>query len=234
MQSLTYARETLEATPPRAVQLLRGIATSLTIRAHLAGVGFRRADLDEGWELLRDACELVDDELAAPSALDVAAAVAELDAWDERGFMLIEATLTHRYPQQARFLMAGLSASEGPAAVAGVAALLDRLDALDRDPLREEHAEDDHAALEALAQRGITAEERTRLRALVERVAEATRGAAQNTRTEEGSQMARLIRLRRWFDEWAQIARAVLRRPEHLVHLGLASRRAPDTSGGAP
>ncbi len=226
MTQLTYARETLEATPPRAVVLLRGIATSLTIRAHLSAVGFRRADLEEGWALLRDACELVDEELAMPSEVDVASAVTELDAWDERGFLIVEATLTHRYPPQARFLMAGLRATEGPAAVAGVASLLDRLDALERDPLREESREDDHAALAALSERGLGPDERARLRGLVTRVAEATRGAVANTRTEAGSQLARLTRLRAWFDEWAQLARAVLRRDEQLVHLGLASRRA--------
>jgi hypothetical protein len=211
MTSLTYARETLEATPPRAVVLLRGIATSLTIRAHLSAVGFRRADLEEGWALLREACELVDDDLALPSEVDVASAVTELDAWDERGFLVVEATLSHRFPLQARFLMAGLRASEGPAAVAGVGALLDRLDALERDPLREESREDDHAALAALSERGLGADERARLRALVLRVAEATRGAR----------------------ELRPLVRAVLRRDEHLVHLGLARPPVPVSSRAA-
>ena len=57
---LAIARESLEATPARATKLLRGIGSSLVIRSILLQVGLTRADLEEGWSLLRDACGLSD------------------------------------------------------------------------------------------------------------------------------------------------------------------------------
>lgn len=228
--SLTYARATLEATPPRALKLIRGISWSPAIRAQLAQVGLTRADLEEGLALIFDSCRL---GLDVPEPVDVdavRAAIVELDAWDERGFLLVRATLSHRFAEQARFVLAGLSPCDGPEAVQGVAVLLDRLDALAHDPRREESCLDDQAALDALAARGLGPDERARLRGLVNLVARATTGRAEGTRTAEGEQLAVLTRLRRWFDEWADLCRAVLTRPSQLARLGLVPSPEEDAT----
>ncbi len=217
---LALSRETLEATPGRALKLLRGIGSSLVIRATLLQVGFTRADLEEGWALLREACHVTASE-DEPDLGASSQALCTLDAWDERGFVLVEATLSHRYPSQKNFLLSGLASAAGPEAAHGVAALLDRLDALESDATREEHREDDLAALELLAKRGLHAAERACLRELV-RVVQLTTGAAANTRTQAGEDLARLSRLRAWFDEWSALARVTLTRAEHLRRLGLA------------
>jgi hypothetical protein len=223
---LAVSRETLEAAPVRAVRLLRGIGGSLVIRSLLLPFGFTKADLAEGWALLHDACGIVDVEDEEPSLTEAADAVRELDAWDERGFMLVRASVTHRFPPQALFLLAGLEAQEGPEAVAGVATLLDRLDALESDPRRQETRDDDHATLDLLAKRGLGPEQRAHLQRLVAIVRRTAGTPDTSTRTEEGNQLARLSRLRGWFDEWAEICRVVLRRPEHLIKVGLAGSRA--------
>lgn len=218
---LTYARATLDATPPRALKLIRGIAWSPAIRAQLATVGLTRADLEEGLNLILESCRM---GLDAPEPIDpdaVRAALSELDAWDERGFLLVRATLAHRFPEQARFVLSGLEPSEGPEALAGVSRLLDRLDALEHDPRREETRLDDHAALEALAARGLHTEERARLRRLVDLVATSTTGRPEASRSAAGDELATLTRLRAWFDEWADLCRAVLTRPSQLQRLGL-------------
>lgn len=223
---LAHARATLEATPVRAVTMLRGIGRSLVIRATLLKLGFTSADRRRRlvaaprllWARRRQRRRGQPDRGRRRHC--------RVDAWDERGFALVQASITHRHPPQASFLMANLAATEGPDAVLGIARLLDRLGALEHDPLREETREDGHAALDVLAKRGLGADERARLRALVAKVEQATGHGAENTRTVEGEEIARLTRLRAWYDEWAELCRAVLRRPEHLERVGLAGRRA--------
>lgn len=219
---LAVARESLEATPVRAIKLLRGIGGSIVIRSILLPLGFTRADLEEGWSLLRDACSLGAGYEEEPNSAEAADAVRVLDAWDEQALVLVGATLTHRYPRQAGFLLAGLAPHEGPEAIVGVAKLLDRLDALENDPHREESRDDDHAALDLLAKRGITKDERGRLRALVRIVQRSAGVVDTDSRTAEGNDLARLVRLRAWYDEWSQICRVAVRRPELLRRLGLA------------
>ena len=90
----------------------------------LLQVGLTRADLEEGWSLLRDACGLSDGYEEEPSTAEAADAIRTIDAWDEQGLMLVRATIAHRFPQQASFLLAGLTPHDGPEAVVGVATLL--------------------------------------------------------------------------------------------------------------
>ncbi|MBL9021956.1 MAG: hypothetical protein JNL21_07130 [Myxococcales bacterium] len=112
---------------------------------------------------------------------------------------------------------------------------LDRLDALESDPRREETRDDDLAALSLLrpvqrpgwgkrrgraAQRGLDGAERDRLRAHIDTVRRALGSNDGSTRTEEGNQLARLTRLRAWYDEWVAVCRVALR-PELLKRVGL-------------
>ena len=227
MTGLALARETLESTPQRVVQFLRAVGASAALRALLSRHGFGRAQVDEAWDLLERACgrhggfpDEVDEE--AQSAL------IELDHWDERGFRLIEATLRHRFPDQANFVLTGLAPSEGVGAVIGVAALLERLEQLESDPAREATRRDDERALLALERRGITRRERDRLAALVQ-IAERARGQEPSNREElvrfGDEDLARLKALRAWYEEWSDLARAVVLREDHLVRLGLAQQR---------
>jgi hypothetical protein len=229
---LTVARASLEAAPMRAAQLLHAIAMSLTLRTLLARHGYGPSDHREGLDLL---CECIGPEdITWPAQLDVAVqdAVVEVDAWDETGFRLVEATLWHRFPEQARFVLSGLAPSEGPSAVAGVKHLLDRLDALESAPDRQSTRKEDRAALDALAKRGITREERARLRRLVDCAGPASERRSPESGPHPTDHETRLLALRTWYEEWASVARAAVKREDHLVRMGLAGWRGPEGRRG--
>lgn len=223
---LSPARRTLEAVPSKAAKLLHAIAMSLSLRTLLARHGYSAEDHREGLELLRECVGPEDIVWPASFEADVQDAIVEIDTWDETGFRLVEATLSHRFPEQARFVLTGLAPSTGAAAVAGVGHLLDRLDALESSLERTRSRKDDHAALAALAKRGITGEERKRLRALVDAAGDANALAQRPAGPHPTDHETRLVALEAWFREWASIARAVVTREDHLVRLGLASPRS--------
>jgi len=227
----TYALETLEATPARAVRFLCAVGTHLSIRTVMLKHGYRKADHDEGWELVQTSC--IDPSLVWPEEdMDETAQDAhiELDAWDERGFAIVTATLSHRFPAQARYLLSGIAPAQGPAAVDGVRELLDRIDALERGVTPA--PDDDKRAVLALGKRGLGKRERAHLRGLVKIADGAELPPMSRAITAKDPRFDRLLALREWYDEWSEIARATITRSDHLVRLGLASaRREPPRSG---
>lgn len=229
----TVTRETLEDTAGRVLKFLRGVGVSVPIRAALGHRGYTEADHEEGWALLHAASGYRPGEPAAAVDGGVRDALRVLDAWDEDGFRIVRATLERRYPAQAKVVLDGIGPSTGPAAVLGVKALLDRLDALDKSK-----KPDDRAAVALLATRGIDAQERARLRALVVRFEAGTE--APSTKVEQAQaaldadHVKALIALRAWHDEWSEIARAAIKRRDHLVLLGLAKRKATAKKASPP
>ncbi|XXT22338.1 hypothetical protein WME94_12330 [Sorangium sp. So ce429] len=195
--------------------------------------GYTDEDHREGWDLLHRASGFGTGEPDEVEDAEVGKAIAELDAWDEPHFRLIRAALQRRHPAQEKFVFDNLTAQVGPAAVVSVKTLLDRLDALEKSPARK----DDHAALETLAKRGITREERSRLRQLVDIASGA--GTAAEEDDEEPIGDAATVRavvdsrehvealraLHAWYREWAETARAIVKRRDFLVRLGLAHRK---------
>lgn len=221
----TVGRETLEEAPARALKLLRAVGTSIPIRAALAARGYGEDDHQEGWSLLHAASGFVPTGGAGEIDVGVRDAIRELDAWDEDGFRVVRATLERRFPEQAKAVLEGLAAATGPGAVLGVKTLLERLDALEKGK-----SKDDHAALALLGKRGIDKDARKRLRALVEKAespAEGDAGAAAARAAIDGKRAAALAALRAWYEEWSEIARATVKRRDHLILLGLARRKAP-------
>lgn len=222
-QDTSYALETLEQTPSRAVRFLWAIGTSMSIRTIMSRHGYRKSDQDEGWQLVQACC--TDPSLQWPDEMDETAqdALIEVDAWDERGFAIVTATLSHKYPAQARFLLSGIGPSEGPQSVDGVEELLDRIDALERGAT--DSPDDDKKAVAALGKRGLGKKERARLRELVEIADRAKLPPMSRAITAGDPRFERLLTLRAWYDEWSEMARATITRTEHLVRMGLVSRR---------
>ncbi len=231
------SRETLEATPARALALLRAVGTSKAIRALLAAKGYSEADHQEGWSLLHRVSGLTDGGAEPGTDVAVRDALNELDNWDEDGFRLVRAALTRRHPAQAAFVLDGLAPATGAASVLSVEHLLDRLDALASSPDRQSTREADRAALATLEQRGLGAAERTRLRGLV-RAAQAASPVdpadAASGEAAEKTYLADLGALRGWFVEWAELARVAVKRKDYLIRLGLAKRKAPTKPSGDP
>lgn len=236
MTKAIYSRQILEESPARVLQFLGGVGTSPFIRAALGHFGYTDRDHEEGWSLLHRASGYQTATVEPAADRTAADALAELDAWDEPNFRLARAALSRRHPEQAEFLFAGLTAAAGPAAVLSVRAFLDRLDALagvaeGRDHKTKGVKQADAAALKTLSERGITAEERARLRKLIAAAERGEKAAPPSARdTDEAEvRLEALVALRAWFDEWAETARVVIKRRDQLIRLGLAKRRAGAT-----
>lgn len=230
------SRQTLEQTPERVLKFLSATGNSVSIRSILAGYGYTTEDQEEGWALLQAASGFSTKKESRTEQIDVEtrAAVVEIDRWDEKGFALAHASLARRHPAQDAFVFDNLRASTGPAAVIGVKLFLDRLDALESGADRKATRKEDHAALATLAARGITSEERARLRALVQRAQTVSAlPTASSTPTADLSedQVDQALRaLRDWYDEWSGVAKAVITRRDYLIRLGLAKRKKSDKS----
>lgn len=236
MTKATYSRQILEEAPARVLQFLGGVGTSPFIRAALGHFGYSDRDHQEGWSLLHRASGYQVTTAEPPSDRTAADAIAELDAWDEPNFRLARAALSRRHPEQAEFLFTGLVAAAGAAAVLSVKVFLDRLDALagvaeGRDHRVKGLKQADAAALKTLAGRGITAEERARLRRLIAEAERGEKAAPPSARDTDDAEirLEALAALRAWFDEWAETARVVIKRRDQLIRLGLAKRRAGTT-----
>ncbi len=220
------SRETLDATPGRALLLLRAIGTSKPIAARMKAYGFTQADAQEGWDLLRAASGFdVDLSDGSDNNTGARAAIAELDAADETLFRVLNASLRRRVPAFAAKVLDGLGAGQGAAVVLAVSELLDRLDAAFAKP-----DADANLAQTILEQRGYGADERARLRALTEQ-AQAVPDvdpSSPSTRDEAEKELVeKLQALRLWYEEWSEIAHAALGRRDYLLRAGLATRRNP-------
>lgn len=239
VSTTTVSRETLNNTVTRSVAMLRAIGTSDAIRAAMASRGYDNAEHERAWGLVHRASGYEPGSLPPPSMSGAAGeAIAHIDAEDESTFRLVKASLTHRFPAQAEFLLKGLAPAKGARAVVTMRQLLDRLDALDNGKGREETREDDHAALAVLARRGVSGEFRKQMRAEV-RTAETFDEVAAprvDTTAREEKHLADLQALRAWYEEWSEIARIAVTRKDLLIRMGLAQRKAPKpkASGGDP
>ena len=227
-----YSDEVLEGTPERATRLLTGIGAVATVRTLLFQAGMTNDAITEGRTLLLACLAKPQDpgqELDTESARAQRASTAELDEWDEPNFARIAATLRRHFPGAGEYVFRDLSASSGPAAVAGVATLLQRLDALESgsDAGRAATKKEDKKAVELLATRRFDKAERARLAKLVESALGPTAPLDETSDSAGTERRAALTALRGWFEEWSTAARAVVKKKSHLIRLGLANRKAP-------
>ena len=227
------SRQVLEELPTRSLKFLSAVSKSLLIHAALEARGYSDADHQEGWELLLQVSGFHHPASGPTESAAARDATVELDAWDEPNFRLIRAALDRRHPEQSLFVFEGLTASTGAGAVLGVATLLDRLDALEKSPARDATRKADQAALDTLTSRGISAAERKRLRALVTTAMTAAKSEEDPSPTAaDPAPTEASLKLHAWYGEWSEIARAVIKRRDHLIRLGLAKRKK--ATKGAP
>lgn len=224
------SRETLEETPVRMITFLRGVGTDLAIFSALAERGYTKKVHNDGWSLVHQTSGFVDGAGIVVDGFNEPAqrAIKELDGWDEDGLRLTGATLRFRFPAQAAFVLGGLAPSTGMQAVANVRTLLDRFDALETSEEREATRKADHAALAKLAERGLHAQERARLRGLVNTataLGTIDTEAPEALAAREAEYLEALKALRIWYVEWADVARVAIKRRDRLIRLGLAKRK---------
>jgi len=225
-ETVTVGDTALEQTPMRLMTLLRGIGTIKLVRELLRPLGYTADEHARGWKLLHRCSGFVEGESADDT--HVADTIAAIDAWDEPTFAIAEVALRHRHPAQHAFVFRDLKPSRGVAAVVGAHTFLSRLDALESAPERSATRAADHAALATLAARGVTPEERKRVRALVEAAEVLTDdGAPDDRELTATEQQSRLREARAFYEEWSTIARTLVTRRDLLIRLGLAQRKAP-------
>jgi hypothetical protein len=215
----TYQQQQLESTPERTLPFLRAIAINQLIRYAMSGAGYTDADQAEGWQLLLAATGYASQKQSSNADSAARQAITELDDWDESGFRRIHAALNRLHPEQDAFVFSGLEASRGSAAVIGVTKLLDRLDQL------EKGSNADKAAIDTLKKRGITADTRQHLRGLVAVAQAATLAESAVMPQPSDAQQKSLEALAAWHNDWSETARAIIRRRDHLILMGLAKRR---------
>jgi hypothetical protein len=226
----------LAETPARVLRFLGAVSKSPPIYKALVGHGYTRNDHQEGWQLLLRAAGYYRLPPLLPDGNGPGVdALKTLDDWAGTRIRLLRTAVGRRYPEQAAFLFAGqphadLMRPGAGGSVLAVQVLLDRVDALAKGTRRKGALEADRAALALVAQRGLTEEERSRLRGLVERVktgGAAFAGAAGEVEEMEGEgdEEQDLRKLRAWYDEWADTARVAIQRRDYLIQLGLAHRK---------
>jgi hypothetical protein len=222
------SRQVLDGVPTRVLTFLLGVGKYSAIRTALAGRGYSEALHELAWSHLK---KLAVYPAGNTPTLDkpVRDAVLEIDAWDEPNFAVIRAVLENHHPEVVDFLFENLTAKQGPEAVFGVSTLLDRLDALDTAPERKSTRKGDHAALETLAARGYTKEERDRLRGLVK----LTQTVVVTKPISDEEREKTLGRLYAWYNEWSTIARLALTRRDHQIAVGIAKRRKAKKGEGS-
>jgi len=226
MAGATVCRRTLEALPYRVFTFLSGIGASAEIRSLLARAGYSATTNEEGWSLLHALSGFrlgPEDFVPAPEPrMTGREAFAALDGWYKREARLLRRMLERACPEQAAFVFDGLEAS--PAAAVSVALLCDRLDALEKGRSEATRAAD-QAAIALLSKRGCGSSERARLREWLTTTRNGDVAPGESESNESAARGEALRRLYRWYTDWAEPARLVLKRRDHLIRLGLARRR---------
>jgi hypothetical protein len=220
-----YEKRVLAQLPGKVLTFLRAAATKVEIRAALFAAGYSSEEQAAGWGLLEKASGYVPGLARVSDDGAARAAIAELDAWDEPGFRRIGAALERLHPDAHGFVFAGLEASQGAGSVLSVTTLLDRLDELEGSPARAATRDADRAAIATLETRGISRAVRSHLHELI-RVAQTAEPPVFPTDVAAAERDEALARLRAWYRDWAETARAVITRRDYLVMLGLSQRKS--------
>lgn len=212
------SRQSLDELPLRVLRFLRGVSSSNEIASILVQRGYGAREHEEGWELLRKSFPFI--EPVDRSRAGAQAATLEVQRWHDTTLRIARASLKRRFPAYA-----GLLGAEAPSLAqdADVAAILDRLDQLERQASAK-------PVLDLLATRGITKEVRRQIREVVRtaqglELGRPVSGAFGKQEQSRKAARAELLALHGYFAEWSEIARTDIKRGDLLVRLGLASRK---------
>jgi hypothetical protein len=211
--------KTKSETLARAIVFFHTMTKQPVIRARMAEYGYTDAEHDEGWNCISRACSVGAGQPGS-NQQEVRSALVEIDGWDDATFRRCEPALARKHPAQRELVFVNLAPASGLESVVCTETFLDRLDVLQSSPEREGTRAEDHAALQTLAERGVTPAERARMRKLIEVV---KKGASLHATDKDDAQLAE-EQLEKWLLDWSETARVALRR-DHLVLLGLSKRK---------
>jgi hypothetical protein len=228
------ASDVLEATPARVALFLRGVALRVEIRDLLFAVGYTAGEQETAWNLLMATMESseatpqrVEESGKARAALDALAGL------DGSLFRRMHAVLGRFHPEQEAFLFDQIE-EDGARPEVAIGKVCDRLEALAGSPERAGTREADRLALQTLAQRGMDAAFFDKLREVVVLAREVVPPAPQPPGPRSEKREKALLELHAWYKDWSETARAVIKRRDHLILLGLAKRRRRARGEQAP
>lgn len=247
-ETRTPSQLTLDRTPARMLTFILAVGRFASIRGKLQTRGYTDAEHAHGWSLLHAIDPSIGRPALASTQSDAAVreAFAQIDAWDNENLPIADAALSHRAPEAHAFLFANdLAPAEGAESVRVVTTFLDRVDALeahakgdDAKPSKKAARGDEtptappltkaqaRAAVEVLTARGIHEAERKRAR---EWLSVLSKGVSPQddgpSAASAAERQAALEALYRWLNEWSTIARKVITRRDHLIALGIATKK---------
>jgi hypothetical protein len=210
----------------RVLELLAGL-NQPEIRAAIEPRGFGASERDEGFRLLREACDAF---FAHEAVRYTDAELSELRAWQTRWFGIARAALEHRFPAIAEKLFSDLVSASDVAgfAVVTVREFLERIAALEKSKSKEQLA-----ARQLLRVRGLNEARIAEARELLHRCTTLPAAApAQPGPT----RAAALDAAWAFYLEWSEVARTVVKAPRVLRKLGFraagakrGNRKHPET-----
>lgn len=218
-------KDSLTTRSQRVLRLLQGVSNR-HIAMLMAPAGFTQADVDEGWKLLQAASGNRYTRVAPETSPKV---VADVDAWENYWYPLIDATLRRRFPEIHQQVFLNLSQESGPPVLISVRVLVDRVVALEKAADRQSKE-----ARALLKERGLTKAALDEVRGLLEQAAtigdfsdlpDLGEVAAEQERAETA--------MWEWYREWSQIARLSVKDGRLLQQLGLGTAGRPRKRGEA-
>ncbi len=198
----------------RVIRFLLGMRRP-RIAGTLFSYGFKQETLDEGWMLLRS---LVGEKLAAPTAPSAPdpTLIERLDDWENKWFVLAEASLKRHHPGVRDAVFLNLSRTSGPDVAVSVSTFLQRFEALAAGNADEQAA---HALLVA---RGLSPEVVGSAKELLDAVGAIAEAPAPII--DEAAIAAAEEAMWAWYLEWSAIARLAIKDGRQLRSLGFRSR----------
>lgn len=179
--------------------------------------GFGPSDVEEGWRLLR---ALSTYRFGAKSGAISPKVVEAVDAWENRWFEIVDASLTRNFPAVRDKVFLNLSQTEGPPVLLSVQTLVDRIDALHGTGASDE----DRAAYALLERRGLNGVAISEIKALLASAAqpaETVEDLANDADTRSAAEAAMWA----WYLEWSTIARRAISDRAVLRRLGFLGRK---------
>ncbi len=227
-----YSLATLEDTPRRALEFLRGISSTPAIRVRLKQVGYTLDVHEEGQLLLNRVLSLKEGRqpFGTVNSASHKAATDQLEAWFKTVYRRIKVGATRYFPEAASELFANLEISAEMDASAIAKILTDRM----------EEQKLPKGMLKLFAERGFGPTEIHDVKKVVaiaqapapEQEEMSAEASAELVTKQKEDRLQMLAELRAWYDDWSEVARTVLGRRDWAIRVGLAHRKP--RSGSTP
>jgi hypothetical protein len=203
----------------RTLRFLTGLGKSRRARTALARRGFTKKEYNEGWALFHEATRFhYDSDGDAETEAEV---TNKVDAWENRWYPIIAATLERHHPELYAYVFKNLTQAEGPAVIANVRTFHARLSAIFEPTDETKKLSGLDKAGKLLVQRGLTPAVMDEAADLLAQTQ--TWGAIDDTAQADAAEAERAqaeAKMWAWYKEWSRIFRAEVTQRAVLKELG--------------